>query len=78
MPGQKPKVKTSRKTDNAQSTNWWRAGKSDNVLEAVGVITGQPLAFATATEFLAMRSREINVPFLLRAGAASFEAGLKK
>lgn len=77
MPGQKPKVKTSQKTDKVQSTNW-RAHKSDNVLEAVGVITGQPLAFAAATEFLAMRSCEINVPFLLRTGAASLEAGLKK
>lgn len=78
MPGQKPKVKTSQKTDKVQSANWRRAHKSDNVLEAVGVITRQPLAFAAATEFLAMRSCEINVPFLLRAGAASLEAGLKK
>lgn len=52
------------------------ARRSDNVFEAVSVITGQPLASAAATEFLAMRSLEINVPFLLRAGATSLRTGL--
>lgn len=51
-----------------QSTKQKRARRSDNVFEAVSVVTGQPLAFAAATEFLAMRSLEVNVSFLLRAG----------
>lgn len=71
MPGQKPKVKTLQETDKVQSAKQKRAHGSDDVFEAVGVITGQPLAFAAATKFLAMRSLEINVSFLLRAGTTS-------
>lgn len=70
MPGQKPKVKTC-KTDKVQKSKQKKAHRSDNVLEAVSVITGQPLAFAAATKFLAMRSFEINVSLLLRAGTTS-------
>lgn len=70
MPGQKPKVKTLQETDS-RAQNRRRAHRSDNVFEAVSAITGQPLAFAAATEFLAMRSPEINVSFLLRAGTTS-------
>lgn len=51
---------------------------SDNIFEAVSVITGQPLASAAATELLAMRSLEIDVPLLLRAGATSLRTGLRK
>lgn len=71
MPGQKPKVKTLQETDKVQSAKQQRARRSDNVFEAVSVITGQPLAFAAATKFLAMRSLEINVSLLLRAGTTS-------
>lgn len=54
------------------------ARRSDNIFEAVSVITGQPLASAAATELLAMRSLEIDVPLLLRAGATSLRTGLRK
>lgn len=54
------------------------ARRSDNIFEAVSVITGQPLASAAAAKLLAMRSLEIDVPLLLRAGATSLRTGLRK
>lgn len=60
------------------STKQKRAHGSDNVFEAVSAITGQPFASAAATEFLAMRSLEINMSLLLRARTTSLGTDLKK
>lgn len=61
-----------------QSTKQKRAHGSDNIFEAVSAITGQPFAFAAATELLAMRSLEINMSLPLRARATSLGTDLKK
>lgn len=61
-----------------QSTKQKRAHGSDNVFEAVSAITGQPFASAAATEFLAMRSLQINMSLPLRARTAGLGTDLKK
>lgn len=61
-----------------QSREQKGAHGSDNVFEAVSAITGQPFASAAATEFLAMRSLQINMSLPLRARTTSLGTDLKK
>lgn len=44
--------------------------RSDYVFEAVGGVTGQPLALAAATQVLAVRTTNVNVPLLPLTAAA--------
>ena len=53
-------------------------GSSDNVLEAVGGVTGQPHALAATTQVLTVRPLHVNVPLLLLTGAASLRATLRR
>lgn len=48
----------------------WLERQSDYVFEAVGGITGQPLALAAATQVLAVRTPNVNVPLLPLTAAA--------
>lgn len=51
---------------------------SDDVFEAVGGITGQPRAFAAATQVLTVRPLHVDVSLLLLTAAASLRATLKQ
>ena len=42
--------------------------KSNDVFEAVRIVTREPFALAAATQLLTMRPLEVDVPFLLGAG----------
>lgn len=50
---------------------------SDDVFEAERAVTGEPLAFASATQVLSMGSFGVNVPLRQGTGAAGFVASLE-
>lgn len=54
---------------SARTAQVSQGNRLDNIFEAVSVVTGQSFAFAAAAQLLTVRPLEVNVPFLLRAGA---------
>lgn len=51
---------------------------SDDVLEAVGGVAGQPHALAATTQVLAVRPLHVDVPLLPLTAAASLRAALRQ